>query len=234
MPLTRVSLTGPDDRTAVEQLVQLAHRYPFVEWAVLYSPAREGMSRYPSRAWRKNFEDAVSRSYPPIHRALHVCGKGVEMFARQGPASVDCVNYQRVQLNVNCARWDPLDVKELLKTADVAQRWDGQPQHIIVQHNKNNAAFLNGLRDNVDVLYDSSGGFGKLLTDVLGPWPGHYTGYAGGLGPDNVVQMYKRIESINHKDFWMDMESGIRTDDVFDLEKAERVLKLLEPFVARR
>jgi hypothetical protein len=32
-------------------------------------------------------------------------------------------------------------------------------------------------------------------------------------------------------DFWIDMESGVRTDDWFDIDKVRRVLEICEPII---
>ena len=56
--LDRLTITGPDDKTDIDTLLQLSQYYPFVEWAILYSPTRQGSERYPSEEWRKSFEDA--------------------------------------------------------------------------------------------------------------------------------------------------------------------------------
>ena len=51
-------------------------------------------------------------------------------------------------------------------------------------------------------------------------------GYAGGIGPGNVYDKAKELFlNENVEDFWVDMESGVRTDDWFDLNKAEKVIQ---------
>ena len=42
MPLNRVTITGADDNTPVEALNDLAAEFPFVEFGILVSRAREG------------------------------------------------------------------------------------------------------------------------------------------------------------------------------------------------
>jgi phosphoribosylanthranilate isomerase len=70
--------------------------------------------------------------------------------------------------------------------------------------------------DTVDWLFDRSGGL----------WPPHpggdrLVGYAGGIGPDNVADVLEQIGATGP--YWIDMESGVRTDDRFDLGKCRRV-----------
>ena len=51
----------------------------------------------------------------------------------------------------------------------------------------------------------------------------NHLGFAGGIGPDNVLDV---IRDIGPRDpYWIDMESGVRTDDKLDLAKVRRVLE---------
>lgn len=72
---------------------------------------------------------------------------------------------------------------------------------------------------NVDMLFDLSGGRGRLPTR----WPaapmGTMVGYAGGLNADNVAEAVSKIGPVAG-DYWIDMETGVRdADDRFDLDK---------------
>lgn len=53
--------------------------------------------------------------------------------------------------------------------------------------------------------------------------PNKLVGYAGGINPDNVS---KFLALIAHADnFYIDMESGVRTNGWFDLDKVESVCR---------
>jgi phosphoribosylanthranilate isomerase len=52
-----------------------------------------------------------------------------------------------------------------------------------------------------------------------------HLGFAGGINPDNVIDKMDEITSLPVGRFWIDMESGVRTDDRFDLDKVEDVCK---------
>jgi hypothetical protein len=77
-----------------------------------------------------------------------------------------------------------------------------------------------------DVLYDPSGGRGVETAE----WPtlptsSVYMGYAGGIGPDNVDSVLNVLLSDRSRgDFWIDMESRVRTDDRLDLALVRDVL----------
>jgi phosphoribosylanthranilate isomerase len=67
------------------------------------------------------------------------------------------------------------------------------------------------------------------------PEPLPYTrcGYAGGIGPDNVQAVMRKLVVMapSHTEFWIDTESGVRTGDTFDLDKAVQVVNLVNPFM---
>jgi hypothetical protein len=79
----------------------------------------------------------------------------------------------------------------------------------------------------VSYLLDASGGRGiDTPIDIFDDDPNIHVGYAGGMNPDNVGDKLRQlIEHRSYAEFWIDMESGVRTDDVFDLDKVEKVLR---------
>lgn len=60
MILQGVTITGADDHTYIEELMNLSAKFPFVEWGILMSPKRVGTNRFPSGHWMKLFARAVS------------------------------------------------------------------------------------------------------------------------------------------------------------------------------
>ena len=59
------------------------------------------------------------------------------------------------------------------------------------------------------------------------PLAGHFCGYAGGLNPDNIDRHLDLMrDAAGDELVWIDMESGIRTNDNFDLSKCRRVLEI--------
>lgn len=84
------------------------------------------------------------------------------------------------------------------------------------------------------LLYDVSGGEGKLSRDSWGGiiLPGHPTGYAGGLSPDNVVENLNYINTLVPPDYvtWIDAEGKLKSPgpngkNLFDLELAEQYIR---------
>ena len=83
----------------------------------------------------------------------------------------------------------------------------------------------------VNALFDESGGEGIIPTEIKPPLLDIYCGYAGGIGPDNVVDRVKSILAVTEADFWIDMEGRVRINDILDLGKVVRVLDLVSPYV---
>lgn len=59
-----------------------------------------------------------------------------------------------------------------------------------------------------------------------------YVGFAGGIGPDNTQSVLNQVRSLM-RPYWIDMETGVRTDNAFDAKKVEAVLRAAEPWVAK-
>lgn len=230
--ITCVSLTGADDNVAVDDLIDLAERYDaFVppEWGILYFPEKEGTPRNPSARWRAEFLEV---QLPLV--AAHLCGEQVfrEILAGDKKRIRDLRQYGRLQVNIN-ARQRIFTDDEVRAVYDALL---GDGASIIMQHHQDSAALIEAYLDSkledldqCSLLFDSSKGKGVLPDQWREPFIAHagsvYCGYAGGLGPDTIVNALPRIQAAAADEpFWIDMESGIRTDNEFDLAKAGAVL----------
>ena len=241
MPLTLVSLTGADDKVPPTALSALSARYAKAvppEWAILYCPEKEGTARYPSAAWREAF---LALDMP--FTAAHLCGPQVFreiLDPATAPARIaDLSRYGRVQLNINARRpeFTEEEVLAIYRTLHQAGL------HLILQHHhasrRTIEKFLPGLDpaslSRIDLLYDESKGTGTAPEQ----WPPLSTvgsvplrcGYAGGLGPavleDELPRIHESATAWPDLPYFIDMESGIRSDNEFDLAKVEAVLQLV-------
>lgn len=252
MKITRISLTGADDHTDINDLFELSRAYPMVEWGILFSSSRAGNDRYPSADW---IGDLVNRQTAgpgfnrPLNLAAHLCGKTMRGFMTgitfegydEGTwlhphgLSLSQFNaaFQRAQINFNAQREGY--TKETLQA--VLKGWyESVDGVIITQHNDNNAdvwAWCQSYEHQDtsaikahQVLHDASGGTAAYAPTWQKPIAGVLNGYAGGLGPDNVVDtLMANQEVIGDGCIWIDMEGALRTNERFDLDKAEAVLK---------
>lgn len=235
MPLKRVTFTGADETTDVADLMALSETFSFVEWAILL-PSK-GRGRFPPENWLHTFIGASISQPFKVQTAGHLCGVDVAHVLRGKRALYECVptTFPRVQLNTHGEAhalterwWDPL----MNERREIIIQLDGLAS----------AAMLEGLEASGDDysetfsgLHDLSHGAGVLPEE----WPLpvknlKWTGFAGGLGPQNLAEQLEKIEQAsNGKPYWIDMETHVRTDGRFDLDKVFQCINIAEPFVER-
>lgn len=225
MKINKVTITGADDKTDIKDLVVLTEKYPFVEWGILFSNSR-GKQRYPSENWVKE----VTKLNLPL--SAHFCGWWARQVLEEGNYSLieQAEGFSRIQLNYNFARSRGWKLKDLIEWAEES------PKDIILQLNKSNKPIISDLEPPkaINFLYDASGGRGTVIGAIEPPMDGSYTGYAGGLSVENIDHICKLItESDDGEDteVWIDLESGARTNDEFDLTKVEEILRISSKYI---
>jgi hypothetical protein len=228
MKLTRVTITGADDKTDRAELTRLTAAYPFVEWGILVSARRAGESRYPSQA-------GIDALLPAMQRgqiAFHVCGNAArKILAGTGPAELSVPRIQINGFSQHVAAHAALTpFGQWLSLV----RGRGVEVILQVQHERalSVARLLTDVHPNVSALWDESGGRGLTSSAWPEPPPGLRLGYAGGLGPDNIARRAEElVKRASPAETWLDMESCVRTDDELDLGKVRRVLAEVAPYV---
>lgn len=223
MQTWNVTITGADDDVDPKTLADLSREFPFVEWGLLFSYDRMGLERYPSRAWRDRLR-AEQRGTPGLRLSAHLCGTlaklvmgGEVLFAEPG--------FSRIQLNGfmpdSCARLRLHQGQEIILQV---QAEAGLQQAVDFAQFAQRSTGTNSF----SLLFDPSGGRG-VESFSYPPVPlGLRMGYAGGIGPSNVLRVLGDIIASNGICDglpWIDMESGIRTDKAFDLAKVRSVLE---------
>jgi len=244
-----VSITGADDAVRIEQLVALSREFPFVEWGILHYPTKEGKPRNPTEAWRAQL--AKARRDHDLKTALHLCDENtfwmllMTMFQKHIPfIHNDLREYDRVQVNIN-ARGKAFTRKEVV---DVYTTLACHGARLILQQHDGTAAaietYLSSMSlgslarsahaGDISVLLDASRGKG-IAPDTWRPplvrfGQALHTGYAGGISPANIEAVLDATEAAVREHgqpgarYWLDMETGVRTDNQFDLKKVEQVL----------
>lgn len=216
-----VTITGADDDVHPRAMLALSEEFPFLEWGLLHSAKRMGTSRYPSTKWYSALEYMPRRAI--MHFAVHLCGQS----ARETIAGHPFMEFEiGAAARRNCRRFQvngyeaglPGQLPRLARTLDV--EFILQCRHVEeLEQCARDAENVHG----ASVLFDVSGGRGVRPAQ----WPatprGCRLGFAGGIGPDNVLDV---IRAIGPRDpYWIDMESGVRTNDRLDLGKVRRVLE---------
>lgn len=243
MRLHRVTITGADDSIDPSELVGLSNAFPFVEWGILFSRKRIG-PRFPSLSWLTRLQEM---STPGMQLSAHLCGGWVRDFVIDGQFTWGLHEwvtlFNRVQLNFHAeshgllAGFDTVLEHDDFGIGAFIMQCDGVHDEIIRarvetwRRHADEFGVYNGL---VVPLFDTSGGAGKLPGVWPQAWPHVYCGYAGGLGPDNVVAQLDTIMTVtDDQRFWIDMERKVRSEDdrTFDLRKVIKVLRAVEPLV---
>lgn len=222
MKLKHITFTGVDVRTDLQELVSIQKQYPKVEFGVLTSYHwYENGNRYPDPLFMSELKGKG------LNLALHVCGQAAADAADGFWDKIDehlngnLSMFGRIQLNIA----NRPDVPPMLDSTP-----DEQTEVIIQQKNVRHIDMFEKSKSlNTSILLDASGGLGiDTPVEVLPNTGCHFkVGYAGGFGPDNVRDKFTFLmENAQVGDFWIDMESRVRTDDWFDLEKVKRVLEI--------
>ncbi|MDM3872356.1 hypothetical protein QSV34_13450 [Porticoccus sp. W117] len=208
-----VTFTGVDRSDIIPSLLDLSERYP-IEWGVLVDPEQEDNNLFPT------LEERLKVQSSGLCLSAHICGiPAAEIVQGKNPNYLQLSGFSRLQIN---------------------HSRDGSTEEQI--SNAHRFASSMGMRaalqcqgdfpdePRADWLYDVSFGLGTKPTS----WPpmgprSTFCGYSGGLSPETIESTFSALpltESDN-KQFWVDMESGVRTDGWLDVDKCEQVCKLI-------
>ena len=205
-----VTFTGVDRADLLPGMQVLSMRFP-IEWGVLIDPDREDRPLYPGRGARQLIQSSTLRL------SAHICGHAASSIAQGHDPQLNLEGFSRVQINHSRNGSDEVAIQNscafgIRRNIRVALQCQG--------------AFP--MDDRIDWLYDVSFGGGKMPA----AWPAVVSahplcGYSGGLGPTNVADLMTKFPVANGTPFWFDMESGVRTEGHFDLEKCAAVCELV-------
>lgn len=221
--LKHITFTGIDAKTDIVALQEIQKEYPIVEFGVLTSYHwYENGNRYLDPRLMRALRNSG------LNLALHVCGSAAHDAAIGQWADINHLTYgaldvfKRIQLNISGRKDNP----EYCHTAFV----DGQ-EIIIQQRSASEVGLFENTQthwpfaiDKFSTLLDASGGRG-IDTELKVLPSDDKVGYAGGFNPDNVGDKLSfLLRNVTQGEFWIDMESGVRTDDWFDIDKVLKVL----------
>jgi phosphoribosylanthranilate isomerase len=206
--LDHITMTGVDASTDLFMLPE------GIEIGILYTATPKDRKRYP-----KSHDIVRMMTYMQMQGrriALHVCGKTAreELLNSQLMFMTDRV--QRIQVN------GILDAEYVRTVCRMHE-----DKTIIVQANEKNLRLCEIFEPNLAMLVDASGGRGVSPVEWIRPDTDRPVGFAGGLGPHNIVKELPRIMEVATADWWIDMEGQIRSDDdQFDVFKAIEVVRI--------
>jgi hypothetical protein len=228
--INRVTLTGADDSIKPSELIEITDRHPYTEWGILLSKHNEGRNRFPTKNWMAQLIE-VKKQKPNIQISAHLCGRWVRDVCEGNWAFFDEVPLlrvaSRIQLNFHAHVHKITDHPAFIGGLTDARL--GGKQIIFQLDNVNNGLLDEAIEYGINAapLFDTSGGVGRLPDKWPTITPGRYTGYAGGLSPENLSVVMRDIEKVcGEGPIWIDVETLVRSrgDSLFDLEKCENFL----------
>lgn len=207
-----ITFTGVDERTSIQELREISQEFSWkVEFGILFSENKQGKApRYPSIDFVKSIR---GQDFGDIGFAAHLCGKYTQTIMDGDFPNIPINLHMFDRIQINHSKPSPANIRAFAsqyQNCDVIAQW------------RNPIEFEPF--DEFSWLYDPSGGRGEKPEGwPMHPGGGRLVGYAGGINPDNVLQTLMQIDC--EHDYWIDMESGVRTDDWFDLNKVRSVCK---------
>ncbi len=220
-----ITLTGIDIQTELSKLKEVNMTYGNrIEYGILLS-ANPKSNRYPEIS---QIIGMLSQIKNNVSIAIHICGGAARANALKGVYNdiLHDRNVGRIQVNGKVTQ------EEL---HEFCQKF---PAHcIITQDCPANFDLAEVDVRGHDILLDSSGGRGVVRSNWEIPEHLHgvaYSGrkrigFAGGLGEDNLAEVYPLISQIYPLEPWVDMETKLRDEtDWFDIDKAHRCATLVE------
>lgn len=229
----KLSITGADNLVDVNSLSSLVKDFPALELAILYFPEKENHPRNPGKEWRDKFFSII----PKENTAIHLCGQQVFETILSSEFETSDVfkelkKTNRIQININAR-------KDIFSHQDIQQIYTILLSHgftlILQYHNRSKDWILPYITDkhldNVHILLDAS--LGKGVTPDIFEVPkelqelDYPIGFAGGLNPENIASVHTQVKNLVLKRYWLDLESGVRTDNTFNLVKAKLLCTLV-------
>lgn len=251
MKIHKLTFTGADNETDIAEMVKLCKEYPFIEFGILTKTKFWGESlslndpifwkeRYPSVKWIQKLVGAFTVENLNKHLSLHVCPP----LSYELMKDLDSINqfggFGRIQLN---SKPELLHIENIgLNNKQIIVQLNGEAafsmfESLIEGYNRTCYYYkFKPKPEDIPIvgLHDMSGGRGILAKE----WPQSkitdypsLVGYAGGLNPDNLKENIEKIfETSGDNKVWLDMESGVRTDGRFDLDKVVVCCKIVREY----
>lgn len=223
-----VTFTGVDNKTSLTSLQILTNRYSNIEFGILVSKSNtdlDKVSRFPNF---ETIDKVLNAGLPNV--SCHICGELARHYVHTGDFSEirDFLGQERVdkfsRFQLNIRGYD--DYKLFVIEEDI---------HIIIQvSNAKSYQYFYQMQElnqnKVEALIDYSGGKGKLGCFNYVSDGDEIFGYADGININNVTYILGYIEGKMEYDvnYWIDMESSVRTDDWFDTSKVREICSEIE------
>ena len=222
--IQKITFTGADNQNSIKDLTSILESHDFVEFGILFSEKLLNTKRYPSLEY-------LNQLPTDLNFALHLCGNQLKQLVTNLDDSVfkdypQLLKFKRIQLN-----FSPYKVHKQLP--ELLSKYENEFIYQICENDLKEELISNSKNVNFSVIFDSSGGNG-----IVPIWKeliklDRKVGYAGGLGPDNLIEELIKIKQINtNPNIWIDMETKVRTNEMFDIDKVKVCIKQFVDFTS--
>lgn len=238
MKLFHVTITGADQSLSdIQELFKLSEEFRFVEWGILYSSS-QGKLRYPPKQWQDELfamcDNVLETHGWAPNLSAHLCGKYALDALFKNLFMLPSKHFKRCQINTSCKNLHKTDIFALDKSlymfdsgVEFIFQYRSKSDDLKIQDMAKCNEMCSAMTHRFAALYDISGGNGILPTSWPKPFENVRTGYAGGLNPDNLEEQLAKIALVvGDNSVSIDMESGVRTNNLFDLDKVRRCLQI--------
>ena len=248
MRLRYITCSDPREFNDIHDIVKLAEMSPRAEIAVQMHPSKASVGM-PRNQWFHELCRYCVRDAHDINLAVHVNQEWCEEICRTGEIPMELREFfgfyrknlgaplvKRWQLNMSNTAVHDINysaVKKLFLHND--------DHEFILQYDdrtKNATRVLYEMGAKFSLLYDASGGRGIAPSTWNKPvYDSVPMGYSGGMSPENVVKNLKQISSVvpkNREDIWIDAEGKLKTDDKFDIARAQKYITNAERWLKRQ
>ena len=205
-----ITFTGIDNTVNAEDLVPLSKQYP-IEWGVLVDRDKRDIPLFPGSLQISHFREAG------VRLCAHICGEIAHEVATNKNPLLNLAGFSRIQVNHGRDGASSDVVSAVCRFA--------------ARHGVRGVLQCNGdfpvQETSVDWLYDVSFGEGVKPSSFPTIRSDHpFCGFSGGIGPGNVTELLSEKMVVDGGNiFWIDMESGVRSNNQFDLDKCEAVCR---------
>lgn len=208
-----ITFTGVDRSDLIPELKALSAHYP-IEWGILIDPAQENSALFPELKERLKVQSSGLRL------SAHICGEPATAIVEgERPSNLNLDGFSRLQINHGREGSNEQQIAHSYRfAASMGMRAALQCQDKFPDEPR------------ADWLYDVSFGLGHRPKQwpKLGP-ASVFCGYSGGISPDTVEATLAALPltEADNRNFWIDMESGVRSDGFLDLDKCEQVCRIV-------
>ena len=213
-----IGFCGADDETNISEMINLSNKYGNIEWGILFHPTKTGNNRYPSKAYVKKLGETV------LPLAGHLCGAYCMQVLQGDTTFVKTLKkFKRFQVNATIENEVVFVLNQA--TEGLAKSIKSCPEiEWILQYNTQTKymcrTILSKQLPNVSILYDASCGTGITISSFGNIERYRKVGFAGGISNTNISNIVNDVRKVPECK-WIDMESGVRTNDIFDIEKCK-------------